>query len=262
MEINAIISLAPSASEILIDLGLGDKIVGVDTNTQEMAILDADLPAFDLQNPDAEQILNLEPDVVFISGMSYFEGNDSLELLKESGICVISIPTSESIEAIKEDIRFIAAVTGKTGEGESIITAMEEEIAKIAAIGETISVRKTVYFEISPAPYLYSFGQNVFLKEMLEIIGADNIFADQEGWLSVNAEDVVAANPDVILSNVIYDGDPVPEILGREGFAEVTAVKNQAVYYIDNYSSSIPSHNIVKALREMAEAIYPDYYLE
>lgn len=83
-----------------------------------------------------------------------------------------------------------------------------------------------------------------------------------EGWLSVNAEDVVAANPDVILSNVIYDGDPVPEILGREGFAEVTAVKNQAVYYIDNYSSSIPSHNIVKALREMAEAIYPDYYLE
>lgn len=261
-EINSIISLAPSTSEILIDLGLGEKIIGVDTNTQAMGILDPALPAFDLQNPDAEQILALEPDVVFISGMSYFEGGDSLKLLKDSGICVISIPTSESIEAIKEDIRFVAAVTGKTGEGESIISSMEDEIAKIAAIGAAISERKTVYFEISPAPYLYSFGQNVFLQEMLEIIGADNIFAGQEGWLSVNAEDVVAADPDVILSNVIYDQDPVPEILARDGFAEVTAVKNHEVYYIDNNSSSIPSHHIVKALREMAEAVYPDYYLE
>jgi len=259
-EINTIISLSPSSSEILIDLGLSDKIVGVDTSTQAMAILNADLPAFDLQNPDAEQILALEPDVIFISGMSYFEGNDALELLKDNGICVISIPTSASIEAIKEDIRYIAAVTDTTGEGESIISSMEEEIAKIAAIGATITEKKTVYFEISPAPYLYSFGQNVFLQEMLEIIGAENILADQEGWLSVNAEDVVVANPDVILSNVSYAGDPVPEILARDGFSEVTAIKNQAVYYIDNNSSSIPSHNIVKALREMAEAVYPEYY--
>jgi len=259
-EINAIISLAPSTSEILIDLGVGDKIVGVDTNTQAMAILDEDLPAFDLQNPDAEQILALEPDVVFISGMSYFEGSDALELLKDNGICVISIPTSESIEAIKEDIRFIATVTGKTAEGESIIISMEEEILEIANIGAAISTRKTVYFEISPAPYLYSFGQEVYLQEMLEIIGAENIFADQDGWLSVNAEDVVAANPDVILSNVNYDGDPVPEILDRDGFSEVTAVKNQEVYYIDNNSSSIPNHNIVKALREMAEVVYPEYF--
>lgn len=261
-EIKTIISLAPSTSEILIDLGLGNKIVGVDTNTKTMAILDGNLPAFDLQNPDAEQILALEPDVVFISGMSYFEGSDSLGFLKDNGICVISIPTSESIEAIKEDIRFIAAVTGRTGEGESVISSLEKEIAEIAAIGAIISARKTVYFEISPTPYLYSFGQNVFLQEMLEIIGADNIFADQEGWLSVNAEDVVAANPDVILSNVMFDGDPVPEILARDGFSEIAAVKYQNVYYIDNNASSIPSHNIVNALREMAAAVYPEYYLE
>lgn len=261
-EINSIISLAPSASEILIDLGLGSKIVGVDTNTQAMDILDAGLPAFNLQNPDAEQILVLEPDVVFISGMSYFEGSDSLGFLKDNGICVISIPTSESIEAIKEDIRFISAVTGQPEEGKSIISSMEEEIAEIAAIGTTIPVRKTVYFEISPAPYLYSFGQNVFLQEMLEIIGADNIFADQEGWLPVSAENVIDANPDVILSNVSFDGDPVPEILARDVFLKVKAVKNQDVYYIDNNASSIPNHNIVKALREIAEVVYPDYYID
>jgi len=261
-EINSIISLAPSTSEILIDLGLSDKIVAVDTNTQLMAILDESLPAFDLQKPDAEQILALAPDIIFVSGLSSFQGGEALELLKNNGICVVSIPTSESIDAIKEDIRFIAQVVGRSTEGESIISSMEAEIAEMASIGATISTRKTVYFEISPAPHLYSFGKNVFLQEMIEIVGAENIFADQEGWKSVNAEDVVAANPDVILSNAIFAGDPVPEILSRDGFSEVTAVKNQDVYYIDNNSSSIPSHNIVKALREMAEAIYPEYYLD
>ena len=68
------------------------------------------------------------------------------------------------------------------------------------------------------------------------------------------------ADPDVILTNVNYIEDPVGEILSRPGWEEVTAVRDGNVYYIDNMASSLPDHNVVKALAEMAAAVYPEYY--
>ena len=56
-----------------------------------------------------------------------------------------------------------------------------------------------------------------FLNEMIELIGATNIFADQDGWIPVSAEQVVAANPDVIITNADYMEGAVAEIEAREG---------------------------------------------
>ena len=117
-----------------------------------------------------------------------------------------------------------------------------------------------MYFEISAAPYCYSFGEGVFLNEMIDLIGAENVLAGQEGWLSVEEESVVSANPDVILTNVNYIEDPVGEILARPGWEGVTAVQNGGVHTIDNKTSSLPNENIVQALKEMAKAVYPDLY--
>ena len=107
---------------------------------------------------------------------------------------------------------------------------------------------------------MYSFGTGVFLNEMIELIGAENILAAQEGWLGVEEESVVQANPDVILTNVNYIDDPVQEIKDRSGWDVLTAVQNGAVYYIDNMASSLPDQNVIKALEQMAKAIYPEYY--
>src|SRR5699024_9933189 len=125
---------------------------------------------------------------------------------------------------------------------------------------KTITDKKTVYFEISPAPSAYSFGKGTFLNEMIELIGAENILSSQDGWLAVETESIVAANPDVILTNVNYIENPVDEILSREGWSGVNAVANKNVYYIDNQAASLPNENIVKALKEIAVAVYPDVY--
>lgn len=257
-----IVVLAPSIAETLMNLGYAENIVAIDTQTQAYAYenLSADLPAFDMMAPDTEQLAALEPDVVFISGMTDIGGTDPYADLKELGICVVNIPSSTSIDAIKEDILFISQCVGKADEGQKIVDDLTAEIEEIAEIGKTITDKKTVYFEIAAAPYAYSFGSNTFLNEMIELIGAENLLADQEGWLSVETESVVAANPDVIMTNVNYVEDAVGEIKSREGWGEVSAVKNNEVYYIDNQSSSLPNENIVKALKEMAVAIYPDVY--
>jgi len=80
--------------------------------------------------------------------------------------------------------------------------------------------------------------------------------------VAVEGETVVAANPDVIFTNVNYMDAPVEEILGREGWAGVSAVQNKEVYYIDNMASSLPDQNIVKAVEQMAQALYPERFGE
>ena len=260
-EINSIVSLAPATTQIIESLGLTDKLVGVDTQSPlYVAGLD-ELPQFDMMAPDIEQIAALEPDIVFASGISYLDG-DPFAALEDMGICVVDIPSSTSIAAVGEDVLFTAQCLGMADEGQALVDEMNATIDEIAAIGATIEDKKTVLFEISALPSIYSFGTGTFLDEMIALIGAENAFGDQEGWIAVAEEDAVASNPDVILTSVNYIDDPVGEILGRAGWESVTAVANGDVYYIDNGASSLPNHHIVDALIEMAVAVYPDAYAE
>ena len=259
--VNKIISMAPATTQLLCDLGLQDKIIAIDTNSKAYASgIGKELPEFDMMTPDAEAMIALKPDIVFVSGISSVGGTDPFKALKDVGVCVADIPSSSSIEDVKKDVRFTADCLGKSKEAEALLETMQNEIDAIAAIGKTITDKKSVLFEIAAAPSIYSFGKNTFLQEMLEIIGAENILADQESWVSVTEEAAVGANPDVILTNVNYIEDPVGEIKGRSGWENVNAVKDGQVYVIDNGASSLPNQHIVDALKQMAKAIYPQQY--
>jgi iron complex transport system substrate-binding protein len=258
--IERVMVFGPSNCELLADLGFGGKIVAADTYSDGIEGLAPELPLFDMAAPDVESIVALDPDVIFVTGMVQAGGEDPYKPLRDAGICVVYVPSSTSIESIKDDIRFVSAVMGAEQGGDSLIASMEAEIASIKATGDTITEKKTVYFELSAAPYMYSFGSGVFLNEMIEIVGAVNVLADQESWLAVADEAVLGANPDVILTSVNYIDDPVGEIKSRPGWQAVAAVANGDVYYIDADASNRPNHNIVKALREIALAVYPDKY--
>jgi len=261
-KVERIVSMAPSTTEILIDLGVADKIIAADTNTQKDGLLKQNIPYFDMMKPDAEKLIALKPDVVFISGMSNAKGNTPFSPLIDAGICVVNIPSSSSIEAIYLDIAYIAAVVKQEGNGAKIIANMKKEIEVVRKKGASIAQdkKKTVYFEIGAAPYMYSLGTGTFINEMIEIIGAQNILADQKSWVSVSDEMVLAKDPDVILTNVNYIPNPIDEIMARSGWASLKAVKSKKVFGIDTNSSSRPNHNIIKALKEMAKAVYPEIY--
>ena len=262
-KINRIITIGPSNTEILVGLDFGGSIIAADRYSSDAAGLSPNTPAeLDIMSLDAEYIVNLMPDVIFITGMARTGREDNpLALVAEAGITVIYMPTSVSISAIMEDIMFIAAVMEASEAGENIISAMKAEINEIKKIAEGITKTRKVYFEISAAPMMYSFGSETFLNEMIELTGAVNIFKDKNGWISVSDETLLQANPDVILTSVDYLDDPIGEILLRPGFEAVTAVQNNKVFRIDTASSNRSSQNIIKALKEIAKAVYPEYFL-
>ena len=257
--IEKVMIAGPSNAEILSGLGLGDKIIAADMYSQGTEGLGDEVIFFDMMDPDVEQIISLKPDVLLATGMVQ-DGDDVYNQLINAGICVIFIPSSTSIQGIEEDIQYIADVMGVSEQGTKVVEEMQSKIDAISEIGKSITDKKSVYFEIAAAPDMYSFGNGVFLNEMIEIIGATNIFAGQESWIAVTDESILAANPDVILTSVNYIENPTDEIKFRAGWEVITAIKDGAIYSIDANASNQPSQNIVKALEEMAKAVYPVEY--
>lgn len=261
-QVNSVVALAPSICETLVALGVEEKIVGYDLQSVGLAGLPENVPTFDTVNPDVEQLTALAPDMLLVSSLSLYDQEAPYQPLIDAGVCVICVPTSESIENVRSDIRFLAAALSVPEEGERVVEEMDAELDRLSAIVSDIpeEERRSVYFEISPAPYLYSCGSDTYLQEMIELAGGRNVLADQSGWLPVEGETVVAADPDVIFTNVNYMDAPVEEILGREGWAGMSAVVDKNVYYIDNMASSLPNQNVVKAVEQMARALYPERF--
>jgi iron complex transport system substrate-binding protein len=262
--LDRIVSTAPSNTEIIIALGLGDRLAAVDKYSGELAGITGTPALIDFVYPDAELIIALNPGIIIASGHNQtVSGDDPFKLVREAGIPVVYIPTSDSIEGIYEDIRFIAEVLQCSPRGAELIAQMKEEVEAIARTGAAVSPKKSVYFEISPFPFMVSCGQGTYLNQMMEIIGAENIFAAEKGWFSPAAEAVIDRNPDVILI-LDYAGvpgaSPLDEIKNRAGFETMDAVKNNEIYAIDADSASRPSPRITLALGQMARAVYPDVY--
>ena len=259
--INRIVSTAPSNTEIITGLGMARKLVAIDKHSANVDGIPGGLPLLDFFYPDAELIINLEPDIIIASGHNPTgSGEDPFRLLREAGIPVAYISMSRSINDIYLDIEFIAELLRVQERGAELVNTMKEQIAEITQKKALIKTRKTVYFEISAAPEMFTFGKDSFVNDMINVIGARNIFENDNWIVSPGAESVIDRNPDVILTNVHYIDDPIGEIKSRPGFNHINAVINGRVYQIDNDSSVRPSSRIILALRQMSRAVYPEYH--
>ncbi|EJY7245467.1 ABC transporter substrate-binding protein [Enterococcus faecalis] len=259
-EATKIISLVPSTTEVIEDLGKTDQLIAVDTQSSTMMTDLKKLPQMDMMAVDAEKLIALKPQIVYVNDINLASSESVWKQVEDAGITVVNIPTSTSIKAIKEDVQFIADSLSEHEQGQKLIKTMDQEIDEVAKIGKTIKKPKTVLFEVAALPDIYSFGNGTFLNEMIETIGAKNVLANEKGWLPVTEEAAIAAKPEVILTNVNYMKDPAKEILARKNWENVPAVQNKEVFEIDNMSSSLPNNHITKALKQMAKAVYPEEY--
>ena len=135
---DAVISMAPSITQTILDLGMEEKLIAVDDYSAMYFGLE-ELPTFDMMEPDTEQMAILDADLVFTSGMSASAGADPFQPLRDIGVCVADIPSAENLEAMFEDTRFIAACIGAEELCETLIAQTQAEIDELAAIGGAIT---------------------------------------------------------------------------------------------------------------------------
>ena len=257
-----IVSLSPAATSILHDLSLTESLVGIDRWSAPLQGVPDGLAVFDMINPDAERVMALEPDIIFVSSMTRdATGRDPFKPFSERGMAVHYIPVSDSLDAIRRDVRFIAEACGVPESGESLVGAMDATLRRISRIVATIpeDKRKRVYFEIGAGSKLYSFGSGVYLDELVCAAGGKNIFAGEYGWIAVHAEQILARDPEIILTNV-PDAGAVAEILSRPGWDALKAVRERHVYAIDHGASSQPAPSVIRALEEIARILHPDVF--
>ena len=256
-----IISSGANVTEILVGLGLSENLILVDEYSLAVEGVNPNTPTMDFYNGiNVEQILLLQPDMFFATEESYRGDAYRFKQLEDNGIQVISISTPTSIQDIYDTIFLIGEITSKEEESKIIVEDMQEQIAYVQNITESIEDKKTVYIEISPAPDLWSVGGNQYLSEMITIAGGENIFDDENGWINVNEEAVISANPDVIFTTVSYVDDPVNDIKNRENWSTITAVQNDDVYYINEEYVSRASQSVVNGILQMSKYLYPEEY--
>lgn len=252
-----LVSTAADITEILDGLGQGSDIVLADVYSAGAGSVNSEVCTMDYLNPDVEAIIALSPDCVFVSGSSTDGTVDPYSALTEAGVKVVYIPTAASIQGIKDNIAAIAGEVGASDKASELNASIDEaiEAAKKRAEGKD---PVSVYFEIGAAPWLYTFGNGTFLDEIITVCGGNNIYSAEQGWISNTEETVIAANPEVIITNVMYDGYDYNEILSRPGWEAIAAVKNSRVVSVDANATSRGSQNIVKGIEAISKAIIPD----
>jgi len=249
----SIVSLSPANTEILYALGVGEQIVAVSEycNYPEEALSKQQIPTGEKLN--VETLVALDPDVVFLSKMNAME--DQITQLEQAGIKAI-VTEANTLNETYEMIKLIGQAVGKAGEADKLVSSMQESFASLKEKARD-RAPKSVYIEVSPLQYgLWSCGRETFVQELLDIIGAKNVFEDVTGWSAVSEEQVIERNPDIIvttLSPLTGIEDPVGEIMGRSNWSEITAVKEGRVYMLDADMLSRPGPRLVDAAEELMQ---------
>ena len=245
-----IVALTASDVEIIYALGAGDLLVGrgeyCDWPTE---VLDKPVVKSGAET-NLEEILALEPDVVLMATMA--QTKDQVEALEAAGVKVI-VSDAQDLEGVYTAITLIGSVVGKNDEAEALVKEMQDTFAEIRAKAENTG--KTVYFEVSPLQWgLWAAGKGTFMDELAEICGLTNAFAEADGWLEVSEEQVLAKDPDYIVTTSMYWGEgptPVEEIASRAGWDQLKAVQNNQIFNADSNAITRPGPRLMDAVRDL-----------
>ena len=248
-----IVSLSPSNTEILFALGVGDKVIGVDSYSdypEEAAAIENKVG--DYAGPNVELIISLEPDIVFADNTIQQDAIDQLDAL---GIKVVSV-TGSTYDDVPAAIEMVAQCVG--ADATEVLATMEAtKEAAIAMVPEE-SENPSVYFALSYGEYGdWTSGKGTFVDDILSMLGAVNVGSDLgEGWLSISVEKLLECDPDIIL--IPGDESMVEAFKADATYAELSAVKNGTVYAVDANMSQRPGPRIADAMMEFATILYPE----
>ncbi|MEB8091984.1 ABC transporter substrate-binding protein [Mammaliicoccus lentus] len=256
VEYKRIISLIPSNTEILYELGLGDKVVGVSTVDDYPKDV-KDKKQFDAFKLDTEALMKAKPDLILAHESNKSTQEKDLEKLTDAGVKVVYIDDANSINEMYQTFKQVGKVTGKEKEANKLVDKVKNDIEKVKKDIPEDKQGKQVFMEISSQPDIYTSGKNTFYDDMLTSIKAKNVFHDEEGWIKTDKESILKRNPDVMITTSGQSEEEYKKLNNnRDGFDQVNAVKNDSVYALNADKISRPGPRLAEGLEELADKIY------
>jgi iron complex transport system substrate-binding protein len=253
-----IVSLAPSITEILYAIGAGPQVVGDTKYCNYPPEADA-LPkigGFTANTISVESIVALKPDLVI--------GGSLAQAPVAEALTKLNIPTlifdPKTFEEVYSNIEKVGFVTGNANSAKDVVTKMRDRVAAVQqrVAGIPADKRPAVFYEVFDEP-LMTAGPGTFIGQMLNLVGATNIFADtSEDYPQVSAEAIVTRDPTIIVGPSSH-GDKLTTALvaARPGWDKIRAVRDGKVYLIEGDMVSRPGPRLADALEALAAALYP-----
>ena len=256
-----IVSLAPSNTEMLFALGLGDKIVGTTDYCDYPEAAKSKTRVSGYSTPDLEKLVSVEPDFIVAESI---QEKTVLPALEKLGIPVF-VTSATSIDIILKDIEALGKINGKSKAAEKLIAKMTQRIEAITSRTTSLTQddRPQVLYVIWFNP-IWTMGSNTFTDDLITQSGGINIFsADFEKSRVVSLEAVVNKNPQVIIvSAMATSAEMIFNSIKKETrLVTVDAIENNRIYKIsDSNIIERPGPRIIEGLEEMAKLIHPELF--
>ena len=249
-----IISLAPSNTEILFALGLGDEVVAVTMYCDYPAeALDKEKVG-DYYGPDIEKIIALQPDLILATDFHRF---DLIPALEQQGFAVFAV-APQTLDDVLESIQKIGEITGREAEASQLVNGMRSKIEEIEEQTKELEQKPSVLYMTWHDP-MWTVGRNTWIDELINMAGGMNIFSENfEGGAMVQIEWVVLLDPEIIItSEWSYDW-----ALNATELASTNASKTGRIYTFDDDLAQRPGPRLIQGLDWFAYLIHPGIFEE
>ncbi|WP_213974040.1 ABC transporter substrate-binding protein [Tepidanaerobacter acetatoxydans] len=253
-----IISLAPSNTEILFTLGLEDRIVGVTDfcDYPEAAKSKEKIGGF--SEPNIEKIISLQPDLILATSM-HQKPVEELEKLNVPSVVL----DPKDFEDVFTSIEIIGKATGVDDKAAAVVGDLKARVKDVddKVIKLTEDERPKVYYEIWPSP-ITTAGPGTFVNDIIQRAGGENIAKDaKKAYPQYSQEMIVAKNPDIIIfSHHGSSNQSAEDILNRQGWESIEAIKNNKVFYVEENLVQRATPRLVDGLEQLAEMMHPELF--
>ena len=250
-----LVALAPSAAQILWEIGAEDEVVGMPQDYYTGYLNDTEGKT-DVVNDDgsviAEAVVGSEPDLVLAPNVV---SNETVQSLRDSGLTVYRFENAEDLEDVYAKIELYGRLTGNYDEAGQVSARMQGQVEAVRdAMSEEENPR--VFFSLGGG---YTAGENTFIGQLVEAAGGDNIAAGEinssSGYGVLSDEVVAREDPEWIVQNGQFG--TVPQ---TAAFNESTAVQEGNVVTVDRNFTTQNGPRNVQPLKKMAQAFHPDAY--
>ena len=243
-DVQRVVSLAPSVTEIIYLIGAEDKLVGC---TSYCTVVENDDVAKvgNAVDVNIEALSALQPDVVLAMKLTKAQDIAAMEKL---GIKVEVMDSPQSFDEICDQTLHIASLIGNKREAGEVVEAARKKVKEIETLASELKHRK-IFFQLGANP-VFIVLENTFMNDYLTICNAENIAAGLTKG-TISRESVVLRNPDVIIIATM-GGFGEEEMKIWRTFDTITAVKNNDLFLIDSKTSCSPTPaNFVSALEDV-----------